>query len=418
VPPSRIVTMVLLGEDGMVLGSLPPFEAATPWWQDIGPVVDGVRERFGLDVTVLRLLGADRAHPPGGAVTYLAEPGAGPSGHVPAPGPDFRDLAPWAGDLPDDPLRQAWARPGGPAADLAWADGVLTGLGRPRVAPAQQVRTWNLSSLWRLPTAGSAAWLKVVPPFFAQEGALLDALAGGPVVVPRVLGRDGPRSLLDEVPGEDRYDAPIDERLAMVDGLVRLQTAWSSRTAELFGLGLPDWRGVALTQAIAAVVERSGDSLETRDRATLEAFVAELPARFDALGACGLPDTLVHGDFHPGNVRGDGMSMTLIDWGDAGVGHPLLDQPALLAVTPEPWAAAAVASRWADAWRSAVPGSQPERAAALLAPVAAARLAVIYRRFLDGIEASEHPYHLADVPAWLRRTAAILETEPVRDWAR
>ena len=62
---------------GAVLGSLPPFEAATPWWQDIGPVVDGARERFGVDVTVLRLLRADRPHPAGGAVTYLAEPGAG-----------------------------------------------------------------------------------------------------------------------------------------------------------------------------------------------------------------------------------------------------------------------------------------------------------------------------------------------------
>ncbi len=276
-PPPRIVTLVLLGEDGAVLGSLPPFEAATPWWQDIGPVVDGARERFGLDVTVLRLLRADRPHPPGGAVTYLAEPGAG-GRHVPVPGPDVRDLAPWAGDLPDDPLRQTWARPGGPGRGPRVGghgprrDSAGRGSDRP-----QQVRTWNLSSLWRLPTAGGAAWLKVVPPFFAHEGALLDALAGGPVAVPRVLGRDGPRTLLDEVPGEDRYDAPIDERLAMVDGLVRLQAAWSSRTAELFGLGLPDWRGPALSQAIAARRRaRRRRAWSRGDRATLEAFVADL----------------------------------------------------------------------------------------------------------------------------------------------
>ena len=85
-----------------------------------------------------------------------------------------------------DPGRRGTAdRPRGPDADLAWADAVLAAIGRPRVAPAQQVRTWNLSSLWRLETAGGAAWLKVVPPFFAHEGALLDALAGGPVAVPR-----------------------------------------------------------------------------------------------------------------------------------------------------------------------------------------------------------------------------------------
>ena len=335
-------------------------------------------------------------------------------------GPDPRvgALAPWTGDLPDDPLRQTWARPGGPDADLAWADTVLAAIGRPRVARAQQVRTWNLSSLWRLETAGGAAWLKVVPPFFAHEGALLDALADGPVAVPRLLGRDGPRSLLDEVPGDDRYDAPLAERLAMVDGLVRLQSAWSTRTDELLGLGLPDWRGPALSRAIAALVEREGDGLDDRDRATLGAFIADLPARFAAVAACGLPDTLVHGDFHPGNVRGDGTTFTLLDWGDAGVGHPLLDQPAFLRDLPDPADVAIVRARWTDAWRSVVPDSDPERAAALLEPVAAARQAVIYRRFLDGIEATEQPYHRADVPDWLRRTAAILETEGVQDWAR
>ena len=136
------------------------------------------------------------------------------------------------------------------------------------------------------------------------------------------------------------------------------------------------------------------------------------------MAACGLPDTLVHGDFHPGNVRGDGTTITLLDWGDAGVGHPLLDQPAFLRDLPDPADVAIVRARWTDAWRSVVPGSDPERVAALLEPVAAARQAVIYRRFLDGIEATEQPYHRADVPDWLRRTAAILETEGVQDWAR
>jgi hypothetical protein len=59
-------------------------------------------------------------------------------------------------------------------------------------------------------------------------------------------------------------------------------------------------------------------------------------------------------------------------------------------------------------------GSDPEQAAALIAPVAAARQAVIYQRFLDGMEASEHPYHQADVPDWLGRTAALARAEHAR----
>jgi aminoglycoside phosphotransferase (APT) family kinase protein len=123
------------------------------------------------------------------------------------------------------------------------------------------------------------------------------------------------------------------------------------------------------------------------------------------LAACGLPDTLVHGDFHPGNFRGDGRILTLLDWGDSGVGHPLLDQPAFLDRVASD-TVTAVGEHWLRQWRSGVPGSDPARASVLLAPVAAARQSVIYRRFLDRIDPAELPYHCADPAEWLRRTAA------------
>jgi Phosphotransferase enzyme family len=413
-PPPRIVTLVLVDGGGRALGSLPAFEVASPWWPETAPIVDGARRRFGVDVTVLRLLEAARPSASGGRVTYQAEVDVATGGGRPA----SADLVPWHGSLPDDPLRQSWARPGGPAADLAWADAVLERLGRPRTGPAEQIRSWNLSSLWRLPTADGAAWLKVVPPFFAHEGVLLEALAGGPMAVPRILGRGGPRVLLDEIPGDDRYDAPLAEGLSMVDRLVALQTAWIGRVDDLLAFGLPDWRAPALTAAIQALLQRDAAALDAGDREALGVLLKGLPARFAALDACGLPDTLVHGDFHAGNVRGDGSAITLLDWGDAGVGHPLLDQPAFLRAVDDRDDVAAIRVAWEAAWRRARPGSDPGRAARILAPVAAARQALVYRRFLDRIEATEQRYHQADVPDWLRRTAAIVRAEPVPDWDR
>ena len=155
-PLPRIVTLVLASGDGDVLGQLPPFPVDTPWWQDARPVVAGARARFGLDVTILRLLETDLPSAHGGAVTYLAE--ADPAA-VRTAGANL-GLDPWHGALTDDPLRLPYARPGGPAADLAWAAGILAGLGRTRIGPAEQDRTWNLSSLWRLPTADGAAWVR------------------------------------------------------------------------------------------------------------------------------------------------------------------------------------------------------------------------------------------------------------------
>jgi Ser/Thr protein kinase RdoA (MazF antagonist) len=394
---------VLVRPDGSVLGRLPPFVAETPWWMDVGPVVRGALERFGLSVTILRLLDTERPSAHGGAVTYLAE-FDGDASSLTSDG----TLQPWAGVLADHPLRQRWARPGGPDADLAWATRILADRGVALTGPPEQMRSWNLSSLWRLPTDDGDAWLKVVPPFFAHEGAILERLAGA--AVPRLIAHDGPRVLLAAIPGEDQYDAERPALLAMLDLLVGIQGAWLGRADELRALGLPDWRWASLGEAIAGLVDRAGSQVSADDRATLEAFVGGLPSRFERVDACGLEDGIVHGDCHPGNVRGSGDDLVLLDWGDCGIGHPLLDVPGFLDRIRET-DRAAVLDHWLRRWRTLIPGSDPERASSLLAPVAAARMAVIFQRFLDGIEPSERPYHQADVPDWLSRTAALVRDE-------
>ena len=406
-PPRRVATLVLVDADATVLGQLPAFPVATPWWQDTAPLVEACRERYGIRPTVLRLLSSERGSYPGGGVTYLAEAGRSDVAAVAS------WLQPWTGTLDEQPLRLSWAKVGGPAADLAWADEALTGAERPRTGDAEQMRTWNLSSVWRLPTSTGPAWLKVVPPFFAHEGAVLDRLAGGPV--PRLLGHDGPRVLMADVAGDDRYDATGPELLRMVDALVAIQRAWAGRFDELAAMGLPDWRPPFLETAIADVVDRTADELGADERAALVRFVHGLPSRLAAVDECGLPDTLVHGDFAPGNVRGDGdgTPMTVLDWGDSTIRHPLLDLPAFLDRTPTA-DRPAIRAHWESAWGAAVPGADPASAARLLAPVAAARQAVVYRRFLDNIEPSERVYHSGDPADWLRRTVAILDAEGAR----
>ena len=104
---------VVLVHHGQVLGVLPPVALEMPWWPEADDLVTAVRERDGVEITVLRLLhtGSDRIA--GGAVTYLAETDR----------PPRVQLGVWRGDpLADQPLRQTWAQPGGPAE--------LLGLGR------------------------------------------------------------------------------------------------------------------------------------------------------------------------------------------------------------------------------------------------------------------------------------------------
>jgi hypothetical protein len=402
--PPRSVTLVLCTRDGDVCGALPPLEVPVPWWQEVGDVVAQARAVHGLDVTVLRLLDVRTSTPAdGGPVTYLAEVAdAGALATV--------TLKDWPGDpVAEHPLRTSYARPRGPAQDLAWADDRLREHGRERIGPAEQIRTWNLSSIWRLPTEAGPVWLKVVPPFFGHEGAMLTRIAGEhPTLVPPVISVDGPRVLLADVPGGDHYDADLPMRMRMMRLLVELQVEWIDRVAELEDLGVPDWRPESLTALAQDVLTRTADALDQDTVDILDRVIADLPRRFADIGACGIPDSLVHGDFHAGNVVGTADRLALLDWGDCGIGHPLLDQTAFIERLSEA-DRSRVLGEWSALWGDACPGSQPDQAGALLEPVAALRQAVIYRGFLDAIEPDERIYHQADPAFWLNRAARIVD---------
>lgn len=428
------MTLVLVDPAGTVLGALPPYEVDLPWWQEVADVVAGARAHHGVDVTVLRLLFADQPAPPGGKVTYLAEVAGDP-------GP----VRPATAALVPHPRRAPYAEIGGPAASLAWAEAALAARGR-RITAAAQQRTWNLSAIWRLETDTTPVWLKQVPAFFAHEAAVLRWLGEhSPGTAPVPLAADGGRVLLDDLPGTDRYGAPAAERLRMLSSLHTVQLAASGRVDELLALGVPDQRPPRLAERLRAVAARNATPQRAADatepaRATttdlpepsasrpgdppeppasrpgdlpeppaagpadrLAALLDGLDDRLAELTGCGLPDTLVHGDFHPGNVRGTADQHAVIDWGDCVIGHPAIDLLRMCErlADPEP-----LRQAWARSWRAAVPGCDPERAAALIEPLVALRNAAAYAGFLDAIEPSEWPYHADDVPYWLAQAAA------------
>ena len=249
-------------------------------------------------------------------------------------------------------------------------------------------------------------WLKAVPPFFAHEGAIIAYLAAA--TVPRLLARDGSRMLLAQSPGEDLYGAGRQTQTRMIDVLVALQTVFLGRTDPLTALGLPDWRGQALIPRLANLADRRAIDFDRRQQQRLAAFAQNLPQRWAALADCGPGDTLVHGDLHPGNFRGGNGSLTLHDWGDCGLGHPLLDQSAFLSAIPDEDRAFARA-HWREGWSAAAPGMDYDRAERVVEPLAAVRRALVYQDFLDAIEPTEHPYHAADPVFWLGRALDLAD---------
>lgn len=391
--PGRTVTVVLVDPSGGPLGTLPPFEVAQPWWPEATEIVEGVRERYGAEVTVLRLLRTEPGRRNGGRVTYLASSDKPVPGASEAAGGDVPDLA-------DHPLRAPWARPGGPEEILAWAAREMAAIGRPVLGVAQQ-RAWNLSAIWRLDTATGPTWLKVVPPFFAHEPAVLTWLhrtVPGRTPVPLVA--EPGRLIMDHVSGDDRHDADVVARSAMLTSLVRVQVAALGALGELRAHAVPSLGLAEFKAAATDVVDRRGGEVSRRAAGeppaealtALAALIDGLDDRYAAIGACGVPATLVHGDFHSGNVRGD----TILDWGDSVLSHPGFDV-LCLTTNLDPADARVIEAAWSREWRSHVPGCDPERAIGLLRPVAQLRNAVMYLAFLDSIEPTEWPFHEHDV---------------------
>ena len=188
----RMVTAVVTHGDSRA-GKVGPFPVEVPWWAQVEPVVAQLEETLGVPVVVLRLLtveGSDGARD--GHVTYHAEALEPPENLPPS---DFAD--------DDHPLRLPWARPSGVRELLEWASGQVDLTGRP-----VQHKTWNLSALFRLPTADGTVWLKAVPSFAAAEPAAIAAFAAvDPGLVPAVVAAAPGRLLLADVPGADCWEA-------------------------------------------------------------------------------------------------------------------------------------------------------------------------------------------------------------------
>jgi hypothetical protein len=374
---SAVVTV-----DGALLGAVGPFAVGLPWWSEVEAVVERLEDTLGVPVFVLRLLhveGGDGARD--GHVTYHVEALERPVRRWESCSVDHATLT------APQPLRSPWARIEGLRDLLGWASDALSAAGRPVTGPVEQRRTWNLAGLFRLPTETGPVWLKATPPFATDEAAVIAAFAQvDPGLVPTVVAAGDRRVLLEHLPGEDGWEVAPEILTAAVDRFVAAQVALAGHRPPR----LPDRR----TPVITGMVRRLLDDLPgltAKERAAAH----DLVGRWPALDDCGLPDTIVHGDFHPGNWRCDGGRPAVVDFADAHFGNPVLDGLRVCEFLPEAKRPIAVRA-WVDAWKARRPGADPARALAIAAPLGHLVYAVRYQEFLDGIEPSERIYHFDD----------------------
>jgi Phosphotransferase enzyme family len=365
---------------GRCVGTVGPFAVDVPWWAEVEPVTTHLRGVLGVPAYVLRLLGVhggDGARD--GHATYHVE-ASGTTASLPAA----------ILSTGDDPLRAHWATSDGLRELFDWAGDAVSLTG-----PIEQRKTWNLAGLFRLPTADGPVWLKTTPPFATDEALVIAAFrAVDPTLVPTVLGSAPGRLLLADIPGEDCWHAPDD---VLASGIQRFVAAQSAIEAPPPGLMVRD----KMTDEVDALLER-----DLGLTAAEVAAVRGLLPRWAELEDCGLPNTIVHGDFHSGNWRSDrGGPPVILDFADAFFGNPVIDGLRVAdfqAAERRP----AVRARWVEAWQAVRPECDPARALVVGEPLAYLYHAVRYQEFLDGIEESERIYHRGDPVTNIREALA------------
>jgi hypothetical protein len=375
----RTVSAVVTSGDRCV-GTVGPFAVDVPWWSEVEPVVAHLRGVLGVPAYVLRMLAVDRGNGMrDGHVTYHVE-ASGTAVSLPAA----------LLSIGHDPLRAHWATAGGLRELFDWAGDAVSLTG-----PIEQRKTWNLAGLFRLPTADGPVWLKTTPPFATDEATVIAAFSAvDPKLVPTVLASAPGRLLLADIPGEDCWHAPDD---VLASGIQRFVAAQSAIDTPPPGLLVRD----KLTDEVGALLERDL-GLTASEVAAAQAL---LP-RWAELDDCGLPNTVVHGDFHSGNWRSDGGGPPVVlDFADAFFGNPVIDGLRVAdfqAAERRP----AVRAMWIEAWQAVRPECDPARALVVGEPLAYLYHAVRYQEFLDGIEESERIYHRGDPAANVREALA------------
>jgi hypothetical protein len=235
-----------------------------------------------------------------------------------------------------EPSDGPFARPGWLPELGAWAQEQVGPLGLRLTGAFTQLNASPEFSLIRLKTTDSAVWFKATGPPNRHELPVTVCIARlFPGYVPELLGVHASWNgwLTREVPGRtlDHGTEFASWRKAARD-LAQLQILSVGRQAELLHGAHMDLRLPRLIEQVDPLIDRMRGLMAAQEKQT--------PARLTdseltLLGSClkqacsllsrlGLPDTLGHLDFNPGNIILSPERCVFLDWAEACLTNPLL----------------------------------------------------------------------------------------------
>ena len=384
---SAEAVLVIVDQDGALLCDMAGGSPALPRMRfDVrlppmdSELTDRVRRELGLttvvleplDFTTVVLLAADGARP-------VSADGFAWHGHDAVTGQSLVLDARTARSRPPAP---DWFRPGWFERAESYIDGEIKAAGRLRLGPSRQIKHWSMSAVLRTPTDRGDMYLKAVLPRLAREPDItryLASLRTAPCATITAISPGDRWWLAEDFGGVDGRALSQEQRRACLTQLVMVQKETVHRGDELIAAGCVPLTSASLADGVRSILARDdiwrapklaknlGRALTDEEADRLQALTPYLVECAERLDEAGIPVTIVHRDFHPGNVvmRDDGI--LLHDWSFATVTNPLFDLASWLHDASEPDAATyldACFAAWADivapermrgAWRVAKP---------------------------------------------------------------
>ena len=239
-------------------------------------------------------------------------------------------LQEWAtGEIPA--LRPEWARPGWYAQAENWIQDTLAKQGHP-VKSLENVRNWCLSYVLRAHTNDGEYYFKTVGkmPLFVNEAVTVNKLAAifpHHVLTPVAIDAERDWMILPPLKQMLGWGAPIEHRKGFLRQYAQLQQTAVSHIDSLIAIGVHDRRLQWMQTQIQSLIEAEfcHETIEADEVTQLIDLIPRLQAICAELITFPIPQSIVHGDLHGGNVGIQDEQYIFFDWTDACISHPFFD---------------------------------------------------------------------------------------------
>lgn len=237
--------------------------------------------------------------------------------------------------------RVPWAKRGWQNHAFDWVHAQLDKLNFGLVGDIEVVRIWCITALYRIPTNNGDLYFKAVPPTFSREIGVTHWLNTQlPSHIPEVIAFDKEQHFLlmrdfnANILRETENDVALSVWETVLTDFANIQKMTIGQEQTLLDLGALDYRLHQLMPKFKTFLADS-DFVGVKHNMPEDHITAihdALPiiqSHVESLLAMNLPTTLLHNDFHTGNIAIKDDKTIVFDWTDAGIGLPIFDYSTL-----------------------------------------------------------------------------------------